>query len=142
MYRNKWLLVILSIFILVGAWFIFRPEKLFIDKEVNEKFPNHSKIKTETPNMNPPKVSSTEPKILSQGQFRNGDTAHKGKGNATIYQLPDGKRILRFTEFETDNGPDVKIYLVALPKIEKSSEVTKENSISLGKIKGNKGDQN
>ncbi|MDQ0416685.1 hypothetical protein J2Z48_000852 [Croceifilum oryzae] len=129
MKKNTWKIISILFIVLVGVWFIFRPEKLFIDKTVNEA-------------LQTPTGQTQGSKILYQSQFHSGDTFHKGKGTATIHQLENGKRILRFTEFETDNGPDVKIYLVALPEINKSKEVTKDNFISLGQIKGNKGDQN
>ena len=34
--------------------------------------------------------------------------AHETKGVASIYQLPEGKKLLRFGGFETSSGPDVQ----------------------------------
>jgi hypothetical protein len=68
--------------------------------------------------------------------------AHETKGTAAIYELPDGKRVLRFTEFETSNGPDVNIYLVAANDAADNDTVKNAGFISLGPIKGTKGDQN
>ncbi len=54
--------------------------------------------------------------------------------NGTVSVLNDGseQRFLRFENFESDNGPDLKVYLRA------------ENGefVSLGELKGNIGDQN
>ena len=61
---------------------------------------------------------------------------------ATIYQLGEGKRILRLTNFATSNGPDVHVYLVAASDATDSTTVKKAGFVDLGSIKGNEGDQN
>jgi hypothetical protein len=77
---------------------------------------------------------------ITKGTFKS--LAHETKGSAVIYQLADGKRTLRLTEFETSNGPDVHVYLTAA-EVEKGSDAIKEAGfIDLGSMKGNKGDQN
>ncbi len=48
---------------------------------------------------------------VAEGNFRS--VAHETKGMASVYKLPDGKNVLRFSAFETSNGPDVHVYLVA-----------------------------
>ena len=37
--RRKWLLVAVGLPVLIGAWWAFRPEKLWINKQVNEPAP-------------------------------------------------------------------------------------------------------
>ena len=39
-------------------------------------------------------------KVLAKGEFHNAEKA--GKGTATVYQLADGKRILRLSDFATE----------------------------------------
>lgn len=115
---------------LAVGWYAFRPELLFIDKTVNEEFPGEAAI------------ASIErgPMAVSRGSFKS--LAHETRGTASIYQLPDGKRTLRLTEFETSNGPDVHVYLTTA-EIEKGSDAIKQAGfIDLGSMKGNKGDQN
>jgi hypothetical protein len=68
--------------------------------------------------------------------------AHETAGTATIYQLADGRKTLRFTGFRTSNGPDVQVYLVAAPDARDDQTVTKAGFIVLGALKGNIGDQN
>ncbi|MCS1350566.1 DM13 domain-containing protein [Mechercharimyces sp. CAU 1602] len=138
MTKNKWILCGLVVVAFLGLWLVFRPETLILDQQVDEEFPHPQS----QPSQTSPNERTEEPQILYQGNFQKGDRSHDGKGKATIYQLANGKRMLRFTQFETDNGPDVKIYLVALPEIKKSTDISKDNYISLGKMKGNKGDQN
>jgi Electron transfer DM13 len=117
--------------ILVGVlWYAFRPELLFINKTVSEEFPGGAAM------------ASIEkgPMVVSKGSFKG--LAYETKGLAAVYQLADGKRTLRLTEFETSNGPDVHVYLVAAPDTTDSDMVKQAGFVDLGSIKGNKGDQN
>ncbi|HVO93488.1 MAG TPA: DM13 domain-containing protein [Terriglobales bacterium] len=112
------------------GWYAFRPELLFVNKTVNEEFPGGAAM------------ASIEkgPMAVTQGNFIG--LAHETKGTASIYQLADGKRTLRLTQFETSNGPDVHVYLTAA-EVEKGDDAIKETGfIDLGSMKGNKGDQN
>ena len=51
MIRRTVLIVLLALFLLVGgvAWYLFRPEKAFIDDEVNEPFPGEVSPGTANP---------------------------------------------------------------------------------------------
>src|SRR5258705_8088589 len=68
--------------------------------------------------------------------------AQKQRGAATIFKLGDGKRTLRLTNFETSNGPDVHVYLVAAADAKDNDTVKKAGFVELGSLKGNIGDQN
>jgi len=68
--------------------------------------------------------------------------AHETKGKATIHQLPDGRKTLRLTNFETSNGPDVRLYLVAASDASDNDTVTRAGFLELGALKGNIGEQN
>ena len=107
-----------------GAWYAFRPERLFINQKVNEQFP----------------TASAAGNQLASGQFHNG--AHETKGMATVFQLADGKKTLRLTNFATSNGPDVHVYLVAAQDAKDNDAVTNAGFVDLGSLKGNIGDQN
>ena len=120
------LIAVAGLIAALGAWYAFRPEKLFINQKVNEKFPVAA--------------AASQPKVVSSGAFHS--VAHETKGTATIYQAPDGKRTLRFTGFETSNGPDVQVYLVANTDAKDNDTVTKSGFVPLGSLKGNLGDQN
>lgn len=82
----------------------------------------------------------TSQKLLASGEFRK--VAHDAQGLAMVHQLADGKRILRFTEFETSNGPELHVYLVAAKDAADSDTVKTAGFVDLGALKGNKGDQN
>ena len=108
----------------VAGWYAFRPERLFINQKVNEQFP----------------TASAASDTLVSGQFHSG--AHETKGTATVFQLADGKKTLRLTDFATSNGPDVHVYLVAADDAKDNDAVTKAGFIDVGSLKGNIGDQN
>jgi hypothetical protein len=82
----------------------------------------------------------TVPIVVATGSFHG--VAHETKGVATVYQLPDGRRLLRLTGFKTSDGPDVRVYLVAAADAADSDSVKKAGFVSWGSLKGNVGDQN
>ena len=79
-------------------------------------------------------------KLLAKGEFHNADKA--GSGTATIYQLADGKRVLRLTNFSVENGPDLHVRLIKADDAKDTASVAKTDHVELAKLKGNKGDQN
>ena len=78
-----------------------------------------------------------QPTTEARGTFRDADSFHRGSGSATVYTLPDGKRILRFEDFSVTNGPALSVYLVRSADGDVGS-----GFLDLGKLKGNKGNQN
>lgn len=71
---------------------------------------------------------------LAEGSFIG--RAHPTTGLAKV--ITDGnQRFLRFEGFETDNGPDLNVYLATGPP-----DGSPEDFIDLGDLKGNIGDQN
>ena len=117
----------LALIVAAGAWYAFRPERLFINQRVNEQFPTAS-------------AANMEPMKLASGEFRTG--AHETRGTAAIFKLADGKRTLRLTNFATSNGPDVHVYLVAAADAKDDDTVKNAGFVDLGSLKGNIGDQN
>jgi len=73
---------------------------------------------------------------LSSGQFVG--VAHGASGTAAVVELGSGGRVLTFTDLDTDNGPDLRVYLVAGP-VSGDSDVG--DFVDLGGLKGNKGTQ-
>ena len=85
--------------------------------------------------------AAAEPKALQRGQFKDADAFHKGAGQATIYELPDGTQVLRLEDFSTTNGPDLHVLLAAHPDPTSRSEI-EQGYLDLGSLKGNIGNQN
>ncbi len=104
-----------------------------VEQESTTSFvPPATEATTET---EPPPPSG--PVLLGAGQFV-GLAGHSGTGDAGIFQNPDGSLVLRFENFDIQNGPDLEVYLV--PGADQTSLA--EGSIHLGALKGNIGDQN
>jgi hypothetical protein len=85
-------------------------------------------------------VQAQEPNVLAKGELHKAEKA--GKGTATVYKLADGRRVLRLTNFETGNGPDLHVRLIAADDAKDTASVAKAEFVELGKLKGNKGNQN
>ena len=124
---KKWKLVIpIAAVAAVAAWYAFRPERLVVNRRVDEEMPAAQ--------------SGSSPQPLVSGQFYS--ILHPTAGTATIYRMGDGSRVLRFTSFSTSNGPDVHVYMVASDDAKDIATVQHAGFIDLGVIKGNVGDQN
>jgi hypothetical protein len=124
---------------LAVAWWLGSP--LFINQTVSESFP------VVTPGVSKAEdtdtgVSGDAPVALSTGSFTEVDDIHKGSGTATIYTLLDGKRVLRFEDFQVTNGPDLFVYLSAHAQPRSAGELHGEGDFDLGRLKGNVGSQN
>ena len=125
--RRKWILAVVGLPILVGAWWAFRPEKLWINQKVSEPAPF---------------AASTDPQPLYTGRLEG--KAHQTSGRGTVYKTSDGRQYLRLTDFSTSNGPDVHIILARSDDENLTQEIVKGqlDSVELGSLKGNQGDQN
>jgi|SRR5579872_9393 len=125
---RKWTKIAIPILVVAafGAWYAFRPERLVVNRRVNEAMPASR--------------SASSPHPLVSGQFYS--ILHPTAGTATIYSIGDGTRVLRFTGFSTSNGPDVHVYMVASDDARDIATVQQAGFIDLGVIKGNIGDQN
>ncbi|MDR6226754.1 DM13 domain-containing protein [Desmospora profundinema] len=132
--NKRWWIIGLVVVLLAGAWYLFRPEKAFIDERVNEDFPD---VTLGADNRD---EDEEKPRLLAQGEFY--DVAKSAEGKASIYELEDGSRTLRLTDFETSNGPDVHVVLVDQLNAADNETVKNAELVYLGKLKGNKGDQN
>ena len=125
---NKWIkfgIPIAAVAVLV-AWYAFRPERLVVNREVNEAMPSAQ--------------GGLSPQPVVSGKFYS--ILHPTEGTANIYRLGDGARVLRLTSFHTSNGPDVHVYMVAADDAKDAATVEQAGFIDLGVLKGNIGDQN
>jgi hypothetical protein len=125
--HRKWILIGVGFPILVASWWAFRPEKLWINEKVSEPAPF---------------ASSSDSQPLYTGLLMG--KAHPTSGRASIYQVGDGKRDLRLTDFTTSNGPDVHVLLAqgADQSLTKAFGKGDLDSVELGLLKANQGDQN
>ena len=124
--KRKKLIYGVAAILAIALWAAFRPERLVVNAKVNEAMP--------------PGLANLSETVMASGSFHS--VAHGTKGTASIYQLEDGKRILRLANFETSNGSDVHVYLIAANDAGDSETVKKAGFLELGSLKGNIGDQN
>ena len=117
---------IVAVIVLVGIWYAFRPEKLFVNQKVNEPAPAQTQ-------------GAATP--IFTGRFSG--EVHKTSGRATIFKQADGSQSLRLTDFSTSNGPQLHVLLVdgQNPDASKDFSLAAVKNIDLGNLKGNQGDQ-
>jgi hypothetical protein len=160
--------VVIAAIVLPLVWYLGSP--LFINVTVNERFPDVAPLSAPTslpavgtapPAGAAPTVGSVlsvaptalaptpvatnmpaAPVALGSGQFTEVDTIHKGQGTATVYRLPDDRRVLRFEAFKVQNGPDLYVYLSGHPMPRSSAELHDQGAFEVARLKGNIGDQN
>ncbi|MGI9612828.1 MAG: DM13 domain-containing protein [Acidimicrobiales bacterium] len=154
--------IVLVVPFVIVNWWLLSP--YFIDDVVDEEFstsiaaqlPNSDEV-ADTPTAEPAAtgdaasvtptadgdvadeatpLETTEPALLGAGQFV-GLAGHDGVGDAGIFENPDGSLVLRFENFDIENGPDLEVYLV--PGADQTSLAA--GSIHLGALEGNTGNQ-
>ena len=104
------------------AWYLFRPETAFLNRHIDEP---------------PPKGTAL---VVATGSFA--PRAHKGRGRADILELPGNQQLLRLSDFETLDGPDLAVYLLGSSDAASQEDLAKTVYLSLGPLKGNVGAQN
>lgn len=132
--NRKAIAIVCGVAALAIGWAVFRPELLFINERVSEGFPVAANVASVEMPM------AKDAAVLAKGTFHG--AAHETKGVATIYKLDDGKRVLRFTGFETSNGPDVRVLLTSADDANDDATVKSATRVEVAKLKGNVGDQN
>jgi hypothetical protein len=110
---------------LFGLWYAFRPEKLFNNKRVDEALP--ATLSRLTP--------------LFTGSFQ-GD-ARETTGRATVYQQPNGSRVLTLSNFATSNGQVLEVILLDGNSAFNAQAFTPGNTgdRDLGELKENQSEQ-
>ena len=107
----------------VMAWVAFGwfgVQGLWVDDEVDEAAPVFASGATVEPTADslpdpddgpPTTTAAPQPTILNLGSGRFIRRSHPTEGVATVLGDGSPQRFLRLTEFATDNGPDVDVYL-------------------------------
>ncbi len=79
-------------------------------------------------------------RALSSGEFNTISALYWGEGSATVYELVDGRRVLRFENFISATGVDVHVYLARDVQPLEARQL-RSDDLHLGRLKGNVGDQ-
>jgi hypothetical protein len=119
---------VLGLAVAIALWYWFRPEKLFVNKRVDEAAPSDIAVQSAQP--------------IFTGRFRG--ELHHTMGRASVFAGAGGSTSLRLTDFKTSNGPALHILLVSSANVSTDSDfaLDPQTSIDLGDLKGNEGDQN
>ena len=105
-----------------GAW------KAVVDQQVD------------TPLDEPLLPGMTPDRVIAQGSFYKVEV--RGEGTAKLYRLPDGKRILRFENFETGENTDLFVWLSEVPKPTNSAQAVGSPHVEIANLKSTIGTQN
>jgi hypothetical protein len=105
----------------------------FLDDEVNETV---VRVTPAAPDDGAAPRERPRNMLLGRGRFES--VAHPASGVATTVRRARGGNVLTLTSFTVDNGPDLRVYLVAGPGRDESEVKDYED---LGALKGNEGNQ-
>ena len=122
--RHKRLLIAVSIPVLVGLWWAFRPEKLWINQTVNEPAPFDT---------------SGDPEPVFTGQFDS-----TAGGRVTVFKKPSGEEYLRLSDLTVPGDADAHIELAKSDEVSQAQDAGKAglDSFDLGPLKTNQDGQN
>lgn len=123
---HKMLSGVVAALLLGAVWYLFRPEKLFINQRVNEAAPV---------------AANGQAQPIYTGRLHT--KLHDTSGRATVYRQPDGTRTLKLSDFHTSEGPDVHVVIAASddPALQSPVPGMALTSVEVGALKGNEGDQ-
>ncbi|WP_241518733.1 DM13 domain-containing protein [Streptomyces sp. CB03238] len=127
----------------------FQPWKLWADQTVSEAVPPTAPSTAPADPSGDPSTAPSKPaapagpQTLATGTLISHE--HSTTGTVQVVKLADGSRILRIENLDTSNGPDLKVWVTDAPVREGKAgwHVFDDGAyLSLGDLKGNKGDQN
>jgi hypothetical protein len=139
-------LVLLGIAVITAGLLAFQPWRLFTNVTVDEALPTASVPAASSPSSSSLTAATSEqpePTTLAIGEFISHE--HGTAGSVSILELADGSRVLRIEDLDTDNGPDLKVWLTDAPVSDDPSSWSVFDDgeyVDLGSLKGNKGSQN
>lgn len=114
---------------------------MFQTNEVNERVVTGEPATEVLPNESeqaPDEEDEPAPRNVEVARGRFVALAHPGSGVAAVVKLAEGGRKLTLTKFETDNGPDLRVYLSTG---DPASGGELGDFKDVGALKGNVGDQ-
>jgi hypothetical protein len=128
--------VVLVVVLGVGLY-LFQPWRLLTVRETHEALLVPASTSASTPTRAPATVAES-PEEVAAGEWRS--LEHATTGKASLIKLPNNAYSVQFASLDTSDGPDLHVYLS--PHASDSSEKTfGQGFTSLGKLKGNRGDQ-
>lgn len=125
MKRNRWILLVSGTFlVMVAAFAAFRPDKLVVDDRVDEKLNDDvAAALYGTTGTGPPTAAAGAPGpttsmtaapgpvVEARGTFVEQGGHNIEGGEAVVLRRPDGSRLLVLDQLNSQNGPDLQLYL-------------------------------
>jgi hypothetical protein len=160
-WKRTWVwvtVVVITVPVLAVGWYLGSP--LFLNSTVVEEFPRAAvavvpsdmtveEVEQEMKDAETDSVESSDtmpdevdPVKLVSGTVSGADKFHEGTGLASIYELADGSRVLRLEKLDVTNGPDLHVILSPVANPDGRDDVMSDGYVDLGKLKGNRGNQN
>ncbi|SFR20663.1 Electron transfer DM13 [Lentzea waywayandensis] len=142
--RHRRFLIPVSVLLVVAlgvGLYLFQPWRLLTVRETHDALlvpaaPTSASVSAPVSTSVP--VPAETAKEVATGQWRS--LEHATTGKASLIKLPGGGHSVQFASLDTSDGPDLYVYLS--PHASSASEKTfGQGFTSLGKLKGNRGDQ-
>lgn len=141
MSKRRFLIAGVVVVLAVGLY-LFQPWRLVTNRTASEAL----LVPTVTSSASSPSTSAVAvapdapdaPVAVASGMFRS--LEHATTGTASLVRLPDGRHSVQFAGLDTSDGPDLYVYLSDKPSGSAESAFG-SGFTSLGKLKGNRGDQ-
>jgi hypothetical protein len=146
---RRWFLIVGGVVLvaLIAAGALFQPWKLVTDVEVSDSDPFAEAAGPGTPTSTAAGVtpdpagsggSGGAPVVRAGGSFTS--IAHPTSGTVKLGTGADGSPLLFLEDLDTDNGPDLKLFLSRTPA-GGDAKAYGTDPLDLGALKGNRGDQ-
>ena len=148
------LTIVIVALLAAGALWYFKPWAAVVDTRVDEALPGQSASAAEGAASQDAEEGASAgtsedegaapdaPVVVAEGQLV--DHAYATSGTVRIYRLPDGAHQLALEDLDTQNGPDVHVWLsendVSAPDHDHQGAGSHPH-LDLGLIKGNQGNQ-
>lgn len=132
-------LVVLVVAAAVGAYW-FQPWKLFTSTTVDEA-PPAAVATGDAPEVTATGAATID--VVSQGELVSQE--HDTTGTVTMLRLPDDSLVVRVSDLNTSDGPDLKVWLTDAPVTPGTDEAGVFDDgrwVDLGSLKGNQGSAN
>ncbi|MFI6144649.1 DM13 domain-containing protein [Streptomyces sp. NPDC051109] len=138
-------ILIAAALVLGSGLYWAQPWRLWQNHTVNEALPTASTASTAPApgSSRPGSAPAAGPQTIARGSLISHE--HSTTGTVELIRLPDGSRTLRLEGLDTSSGPDLRVWLTDAPVKEGADGwfvFDDGKHVSLGKLKGNKGDQN
>lgn len=144
--RKRWIFLVSGVaLVLLGAFLVFRPDKLVVDQRVDEQLdagvaaaldaPTGSEPPTTAAGAPASPTTTTGPVVEGRGTFTEQGGHSIDGGDAVVLRQPDGSRLLVLDQLNSQNGPDLQLYLSP------SADGNVVGGTRLAPLKGNIGTQ-